>query len=134
MTSLQIPAEFTSIQKALDFIETDATVAHLCGSEWLDIRLACEEILVNIVKYAYSDCNGSIEIRCEINTGDYRLSIVIKDTGRSFNPLNHPEPNISDSAKFRDIGGLGIYLTQKVMDNVSYSRNDNTNIITLSKK
>jgi serine/threonine-protein kinase RsbW len=95
--------------------------------------LAVEEVTINIVHYAYGDGSlGTIELET-VPSAD-GLTVHLSDTGRSFNPLAVPDPNIKATLEERDIGGLGIYLARKRVDRIHYERRDERNILTLSKK
>jgi len=95
------------------------------------IRLASEEVLVNIINYAYPDKPGDIEISYEIK--DKQITIDISDSGVPFDPLKKPDPDITLSIEERPIGGLGIFLTKKIMNEVIYRRENNHNILTMAK-
>lgn len=95
------------------------------------IRLACEEIIMNITSYAYPDgVDGYLDV--SIQKTD-RIIIRFKDGGIPFNPLEREKPNTSLSWKQRRVGGLGIYLVTKKMDAVSYAYENNKNILTIEK-
>lgn len=128
-------------------ITVDATVANLeTVNEFIDgfleendcpmkvqmqIDLSVEEIYVNIANYAYGDGTGKAEISIENNDGE--ITIAFKDSGVPYNPLEKDDPDISLSADEREIGGLGIFLTKKNMDCVSYEYTDGHNILTMKK-
>lgn len=95
------------------------------------VNLALEEVLVNIAKYAYKDGNGMIDIAYEIN--EDKLKVVIKDKGIAFNPLNKEDPDLTSSIGERQIGGLGIYLLKKMVDELKYQRIDNENVLEFTK-
>lgn len=97
-----------------------------------DLRLACEEIFINIVSYAYNGKEGKVEVGAEVSDGE----IVIKftDKGMPFNPLEKEEPDITSGIEFRKVGGLGIYIAKRVMDETFYERKGDKNIITMRKK
>ena len=98
----------------------------------LVLRLACEEIVMNITSYAYpEDSDGFLDVETEKN--DNRIIIRFKDGGVPFNPLEHPDPDIKLSWEHRPIGGLGIYLVTKKMDDVRYAYMDNKNVLTIEK-
>lgn len=109
------------------------------GAEKLDfdkmtlsqLHLACEEVLVNIINYAYPDKEGSIEINCK--PGQEQLRIEIVDSGIPFRPLDIPEPDINLPLEERSPGGLGIFMMRKIMDQVSYTRDQGRNILTMAK-
>ncbi len=96
------------------------------------IRLAVEEAVVNIVSYAYHDGTGYVEVGTE-RSSDNILTIVFKDAGTPFNPLEKPMPDIDLPAKDRPVGGLGIYLCHKMMDELSYAYVDGCNVFTMKK-
>lgn len=95
------------------------------------IELALEEVLVNIINYAYSDGPGSIELR--MATPDGRgIIIEIEDRGSPFDPLAAPEADTSASLEDRNIGGLGIFFVRRIMDRVEYRREDGRNILAMT--
>lgn len=97
------------------------------------IRLSAEEILVNIINYAYPKNTG--DIRITLNPKEKEsLEIEIVDWGFAFDPLSREDPKICVPLEEREIGGLGIFLTRKVMDDVRYRRDNDRNIMTLIKK
>ena len=100
------------------------------------VELALEEVLVNVINYAYpQDQNppGTIEVECSWDDRQI-LTIVVADQGAAFDPLNKPDPDTTLSIEERDIGGLGIYLTKKMMDQVTYDRSRGKNKLTMVKK
>ncbi len=96
------------------------------------IQLACEEALVNVINYAYPDKDGELEIAFD-NKPD-ALEIQISDSGIPFDPLALAAPDITAPMEERKIGGLGIYMIRKLMDQVSYKRENDRNVLTLIKK
>ena len=103
-----------------------------CSEEvFFAIRLACEEVVVNIASYAYpDDAEGFIDI--DIRKTD-RIILRFEDGGVPFNPLNYEEPDITLPWEERRIGGLGIYLVMKKMDAVRYEYANDRNILTIEK-
>ena len=99
------------------------------------IDLSIEEIYINIAHYAYKNTVGNVEISCSVDFEDSKTIFYVsfKDSGKPFNPLARKDPDITLSAGERDIGGLGIYLTKKFMDEVSYEYRDNFNILSMKK-
>lgn len=96
------------------------------------IRLACEELVMNITSYAYpEDVEGFLEV--DVEKTDERIVIRFKDGGMPFNPLEHKKPDTKLPWKLRRIGGLGIFLVNKKMDDVRYAYEDNMNILTIEK-
>jgi anti-sigma regulatory factor (Ser/Thr protein kinase) len=99
----------------------------------LVLRLACEEIVMNITSYAYpDDVEGYLDV--ELEKTDRHISLCFKDGGVPFNPLEQKSPDTKLSWKQRHIGGLGIYLVIKKMDAVRYAYENNKNILTIQKQ
>ena len=97
----------------------------------LTIRLACEEIVVNVTSYAYpKDSDGYLDVEIQKTN---RITICFKDAGAPFNPLEIKKPDTTLSWTQRRIGGLGIFLVTKKMDNVSYAYVNNENVLTIEK-
>ena len=98
------------------------------------ICIAVEEIFVNIASYAYGDGTGDASLSFDFDANERLMTLVIADEGAPFNPLEKSEPDITLSAAERDIGGLGIFITKKTMDTVSYKYENGKNILTMTKK
>lgn len=98
-----------------------------------NINLVLEEALSNIIYYAFNDSREH-KIRISISLGKNKLTVRIKDDGNAFDPTSRPQPDISLSAVQRPVGGLGIFLISKIMDTIQYSRKNNMNIFTMTKK
>ena len=97
-------------------------------------NLVVEEIFVNIVSYAYEDNSNNNTVTISIKDNDDKTIITFIDSGKHFNPLIKDDPDISLSADERPVGGLGIYLVKKMMDNVEYEYKYNKNILTIEKR
>ena len=96
------------------------------------IRLSIEEVIENIVQYAYENGSGFLEVSTQQEDGV--LYIRFTDAGTPFNPLDKPDPDISLSAEDRPIGGLGIFISKQMMDKIEYEYKDGCNILTIRKK
>src|SRR5262245_5670027 len=98
-----------------------------------NLKVALDEILTNIISYAYADAREhSIVTRFSLGKG--KLTVEVEDDGRPFNPLNTPEPDTKQLLEERPIGGLGIHLVRKLMDELEYRRQNDTNILTMKLK
>lgn len=102
------------------------------GNVFFNVNLAVEEVVENVVSYAYKDGNGFLEASKEI-TDNGILRIVIKDGGVKFNPLDKDDPDITLSAEEREIGGLGIFLCKNLMDKVYYNYENGCNVLVMEK-
>ena len=98
----------------------------------LALRLACEEIVMNVTAYAYPEGKSGGFLDVDIRQTD-RITIRFEDGGVPFNPLEQQKPDTGLSWKNRRIGGLGIFLVIEEMDAVRYAYVDNKNILTIEK-
>ena len=104
-----------------------------CNQEEIQmLRLACEEIIMNVTSYAYPEgVDGFLDV--DIQKTD-RMTIRFEDGGVPFNPLEQEKPDTGLSWDKRRIGGLGIFLFRRKMDDVRYAYVDNKNVLTIEKK
>ena len=128
---LRIPAKMHNLELVFQFINSVLREYLESEREQALIRIAIEEMFVNIVFYAYPDKTGWVEIRGQVE--DHIASFTLIDNGIPFNPLEKPDPDVMLSAQERQIGGLGIYMVKKRMDSVEYEYKDGCNILTLRK-
>ena len=98
------------------------------------LRLSIEETVENVVQYAYKDSIGWMEVETELDENGLMLTVILKDAGKPFNPLEKPDPDINLPLEEREIGGLGIYLCKQFMDDVQYRYEDGCNILTMKKE
>ncbi len=126
-------ASMDELNNVLKFI--DDGIKDIKDSKLLKkFNLVVEEIFVNIVSYAYSDNDTNNTVTISIKDNDDKTIITFIDNGKHFNPLIKDDPDLSLSVDERPIGGLGIYLVKKMMDNVEYEYKDNKNILTIEKR
>lgn len=96
----------------------------------MPVNLALEEVVVNVMQYAFGD-GEKHEICVEAKREEDLFILTITDEGRAFNPLEVPQVDITLNAEERNIGGLGIHLIRNLTDNVTYHRDNGQNILTL---
>ena len=97
------------------------------------IKLVLEELVVNIITHGYKN-EGRSEFEVHLDTNDEKITIELRDYGKAFNPLSDSdEPDVDAELDDRPIGGLGIFLVQSMMDELSYRREDDQNILTIVK-
>ena len=132
MAELTVTADDNNLEAVQDFIREQIGFACENVKTLMQIDLAVEEIFVNIAHYAYTD-GGDVTIKCDVSDESHILTVVFLDSGKQFDPLAKPDPDVTASAEDRGIGGLGIFLTKKYMDNVKYSYTDGKNVLTIEK-
>ena len=132
MNQLKIAAKTENLEIVNDFL-----AENLIGCPMkllMQTQLAVEEIFVNISHYAYKDKTGEVNVLCELDKEKNLFTIIFEDTGIPFDPLKRDDPDVTATAEERNIGGLGIFLTKKLMDEVRYENKDGKNTLTLIKK
>jgi anti-sigma regulatory factor (Ser/Thr protein kinase) len=98
-----------------------------------EVNLALEEIVTNVISYAYDDdADHDIVVRLTMQAGE--LAVQVEDDGRAFNPLEVVAPLLDVPLHERPIGGLGVHLVRKLADAVEYRRQDATNILVITKR
>ena len=129
---LRIPAKLEGMDEVLDFVSS-LVDAHGCTPQARSqLRMAMEELYVNIAHYAYPDGEGWAEIRGSVEDGVVMFTLI--DGGTPFDPLAKPDPDILLSGEERRIGGLGIYMVKSMVDEVEYTYLDGCNRLTLKKQ
>ena len=93
------------------------------------LELISEEIYTNIFSYAYPENNGEVEVT--LTKENNVLTLVFKDNGIPYNPLERPDPDITLPPESREQGGLGIFIVKSSVDEISYEYQDNSNILTM---
>lgn len=123
-------AELPQLDQIMAFLRQEAAKVCMKDKAIHKLELACEEAIVNIISYAYSDKKGELSVECQKN--GQRFEITLQDWGIPFNPIEaevHPQHNLP--VQERRIGGLGIYLLRKTIDEASYQRIGNANVLRL---
>ena len=128
------PAELEKLPELIAFLEQQLEAAECPPKTQMQISVAAEEIFVNIVNYAYAPGTGIATVRMSCGGDPATATITFIDSGVPFDPLKKEDPNVTLSAEDREIGGLGIYMTKKTMDDVRYEYKDGQNRLTLVKK
>ncbi len=131
MTERIFPAEDSALEQATAFLEEELNKLDCSPKAMMQLSVALEEIFVNIAHYAYPGLKGIVRIA--IYHKDDKVRIRFTDSGIPFNPLEKDDPDINTSAEDRDIGGLGIFLAKKTVDDVSYEYQNGQNILNIVK-
>ena len=98
------------------------------------VCVAIEEVFVNVARYAYKTEEGDVSLGIGFDDGSRTITFRMADKGVPFDPLKKPDPDITLSADEREIGGLGIFITKKTMDSVTYAYENGENVLTMIKK
>lgn len=133
MKELKIEARTENLNQVMAFVDESLEEAGCSMKAQIQIDVAVEEVFVNIAQYAYAPGTGEAVIRVETEKNPGTVEIVFIDSGIPFNPLAVKEPDVTLSVSDRKIGGLGIFMVKKSMDDVNYEYVDKKNILTIKK-
>ena len=133
MKSLTVPAKTECIDEINVFVGQELEAYDCPMNVQLQIELAIEEIFINIASYAYHPVEGEAEIRCEVLQDPLRVEIQFLDGGKPYDPLAKEDADTSVEALEERVGGLGILLVKKTMDDVKYAYEGGKNILTIEK-
>ena len=129
-------AEISELEEVFKFLN-EQMPSEMGSKEFNRIKVSVEEIFVNISNYAYKEADPAVDkyVDVDVVNNEEPRSVIIsfEDFGIPFNPLEQPAPDIDVYRNHEKIGGLGIYIVKKSMDNVYYKYSDNKNIFTIVK-
>ena len=130
--SLTLPNDISTIPQLSEFIESFCDEAGIGMETTMSLNFALEEAVVNVMDYAYpKDTAGHVNI--DVRTDADCVVFVITDNGIPFDPTAMKDVDTTLPLEERSIGGLGIFLTRQIMDDISYERSNDKNILTLKK-
>lgn len=112
-----------------DFAEAQA----LPAAVWRSVNVVLDELLINTVSYGFADRAGG-EVTIDVEVQDGLLTVTLSDNGKPFDPLRRDAPDTTLSVEARPIGGLGIHLVRQMVDDVSYRRQGDRNVVVLTKR
>jgi len=134
MSKTTFDANFDNLDEIRELVGDAARQVGFSDKEVYAIQLAADEASSNIIEHAYAGVTGG-KIEIDLSISDKELKITMRDHGRSFDPSSVPEPNVKADLSERKIGGLGMYLMRKLMDEVSYESSSGTgNLLTMIKR
>ena len=133
MKELVIEAANVNLPKVMVFIDEQLEAVGCLMKTQAQIEVAVEELFVNIANYAYDKVNGMVTVQVSVYEAPLRVEITFIDNGKQYDPLANPDPDISLPAQRRKIGGLGIFMVKKSMDDVCYEYKDGKNILLIKK-
>ena len=128
------PAKTDALSDVLEFVEKTLEGFECPMKTQMAVSVAIEEVFVNVAHYAYPENEGDVTLHIGLDKENGTVTFRMADKGVPFDPLKKPDPDITLSAEEREIGGLGIFITKKTMDNVSYEYKNGENVLTMIKK
>jgi anti-sigma regulatory factor (Ser/Thr protein kinase) len=131
LMKISLPAGLNNLAALISPVKDSAVQQGISQKRVMEIELALEETLINIINHAYGGNPGDIEIGC-YRTDNNRFVMEIADSGPPFDIFSTKEPDLSADIADRQVGGLGVYIIKQLMDEVTYQRSDTHNILTLA--
>lgn len=134
MKQMTLAATVENIQTVTDFVNDELEAFNCPLKAQMQIAIAIDEIFGNIAHYAYAPLTGEATVQVEV-TGEPRQAVItFLDTGTPYDPLTAADPDTTLGSEERSIGGLGIFMVKKSMDEVTYRFENGQNILTIRKK
>ena len=134
MKELTITATVENIGTVTDFVNEQLEALDCPMKAQMQIDIAIDELFGNIAHYAYHPEVGNATVRVEVTEEPLAVIVTFIDKGMPYDPLKAAEPDITLSAEERNLGGLGIYMVKKSMDEITYEYKDGKNILSIKKK
>jgi serine/threonine-protein kinase RsbW len=134
MKTVRFAAKFENLDEIREFVGNIARKGGFSDKDVYNIQLATDEAASNVIEHAYQNKPGGVlELSCDIK-GDV-ITIILTDHGKSFDPSEVPVPDLQADLSDRKIGGLGIFLMRKLMDEIYYEPGPNkSNVLTMTKR
>ena len=133
MKELTIAATVENIETVTDFVNEQLEALDCPRKTQMQIDIAIDELFGNIAHYAYNPDVGEATVCVEVVGEPLAVVITFIDKGVPYDPLAKADPDTTLSAEERDIGGLGIHMVKKSMDDVTYEYKDGQNILKIKK-
>ena len=133
MKTITLKAATESIPEVTAFVDRELEAVECSIRAQMQIDVAIDEIFSNIAYYAYGPGGGDATVQFRFDASKRTVTIDFIDGGAPFDPLKKPDPNVKAGIEEREIGGLGIFLVKKTMDEMRYRREDGKNVLTIIK-
>lgn len=133
MNEITLSATVENIEAVTNFINERLENVDCPMKAKLQIDVAIDELFGNIAHYAYETKTGNVTVRIDFADNPTAVIITFADSGIPYNPLTQDEPDVTLSAEERQVGGLGIYMVKKTMDEITYEYTDGMNVLKIRK-
>ena len=129
-----IKNQISELEKIAQFIEGICEELGLDMEMQMNLNLVIEEMVTNVIFYAYpKDVEAEIELLVKSDNDDKQLTFVLSDHGKPFDPTTRETTDLSVNPAERDLGGMGIFIVKNIMDEVTYQRLEDKNLLTMTK-
>ena len=133
MSELTLEAKVENLDDVIAFVDSALEEIGCSPRTQMQIDISVEELFVNIANYAYAPNVGMATVKVQTRNDPKEIAITFIDSGVPYNPLAKADPDITLSSEERQIGGLGIFMAKKSMDNIEYEYTDRKNMLTIRK-
>jgi Anti-sigma regulatory factor (Ser/Thr protein kinase) len=134
LKELTVEAKTGNIDAVTDFLNAELEGMGCPAKARIQIDVAVDEIFSNIASYAYAPGVGSATVRVEAKAEPRAAVITFLDSGTPYDPLQNEDPDVTLPAEDRSVGGLGVFLVKRTMDDVHYEYSDGKNILRITKR
>ena len=134
MQEITVPAAVDQTGKVTDFVERQLETLGCSQRVIYQVDIAIDELFSNIARYAYRPGAGPATVRVDVEEDPLSVVITFMDHGVPYDPLAAPDPDTTLPAEKRPIGGLGVFMVRKYMDDVVYSYENGQNILSIKKR
>ena len=131
--TVRLPVDLREIERLNRIVRQFGDLNEIPSRALYALNLALDEVVTNVVRHGFDDRSGQ-EVVAHITTQQGELMTVVTDSGRPFNPLEVPAPDLDVPLSERTLGGLGIHLVRSLMDSLEYRREQEKNVLTLRKQ
>ena len=133
MKELVLGAKTENLDTVLEALGEELDSADCPMKTRFQLEVAVEELFVNVANYAYAPNEGDVTVRIDVSQEPAGVAVTLIDSGVPFDPLAKPDPDVANALEDKKIGGLGIFMVKKSMDEVTYDYREGCNILTIKK-
>ena len=134
MKEITLEARIEYLPALIEFVDGYLEEIACSMKAQMQIDVAVDEIFTNISSYAYTPGVGEATVEITKRDSESQVELTFIDSGVPYNPLEKADPDVTLSAEERQIGGLGIFMVKRTMDEMTYEYKDGKNILTIRKK
>jgi len=134
MRELTLPATVENIETITDFVNEYLDEMGCSMKVQMQIAVVIDEVFSNIAHYAYLSSVGDVTVNVDLDEESHKIMLSFADHGVKYNPLAKDDPDITLSAEDREIGGMGIFMVKKLMDEIAYEYREGQNVLKMWKK
>ena len=134
MREITLEATIENIAEVTAFVDEQLEKAKCPVKAQLQIDICIDELFGNIAHYAYPESVGKATVQFEVEEEPKMAVLTFIDRGIPYNPLEKEDPDITLSFEERTVGGLGIFMVKKSVDEISYEYREGENILTIKKR